>query len=341
VKGKAPAFQFYPGDWVQDTRPLSLAAKGAWIDLLCIMWRSDTRGKVSLPLAGYARTFGVDEETAETVINDLVDLGTCDTEPQNGSGRITLINRRMFRESDQRRGAAERQKRLREKGGGSPERWTAIRVDILRRDDYMCAYCGKKATTVDHIIPKSRGGSADEYSNLISSCATCNAKKSNRTPEEAGLTFKYQADPRERPKSNAKVTPPSSSSSSSSPSKIKIYSASGKPEAVRFYKTKKGKKLTGEKLESFDQFWTAFSYPRGKAEAAEVWHGMRLDDEQLAKILSAAEAEAKNRQDIVADGRTPKMAQGWLSGRRWEDEAVAAANPWAELEARYGGENGS
>lgn len=62
------------------------------------------------------------------------------------------------------------------------------RKNILRRDDNRCQYCGKKATdlTIDHIIPKSRGGT-DSWENLVSACKACNNKKGNRTPEEAGM----------------------------------------------------------------------------------------------------------------------------------------------------------
>ncbi|MGQ9819988.1 MAG: HNH endonuclease [Candidatus Kapaibacteriales bacterium] len=62
------------------------------------------------------------------------------------------------------------------------------RKNILRRDGYQCQYCGVHSTylTVDHIIPKSRGG-ADSWDNLVTACISCNNKKGNQTPEEAGL----------------------------------------------------------------------------------------------------------------------------------------------------------
>ena len=53
---------------------------------------------------------------------------------------------------------------------------------------------------------------------------------------------------------------------------------------------------------------------------------MRLDipvvtDKTVNDIIVAAKAEAKRRPDLKSNGKTPKMAQGWLSGKRWEDEA--------------------
>lgn len=88
-----------------------------------------------------------------------------------------------------------------------------------------------------------------------------------------------------------------------------------------FYTTKSGKKLTGKRLESFNRFWEAFNLKKGKADAAEAWYRIpQLTDKLVEKIVRAAEIEAKRRPDIIAKGRTPKWAQGWITGRRWEDE---------------------
>ena len=57
---------------------------------------------------------------------------------------------------------------------------------ILERDEHVCQYCGKKANTVDHVVPKSRGGSSSPV-NLVAACMPCNQKKADRTPEEAGM----------------------------------------------------------------------------------------------------------------------------------------------------------
>jgi len=89
------------------------------------------------------------------------------------------------------------------------------------------------------------------------------------------------------------------------------------------YTTKKGRRLTGKRLQQFNRFWTAFAYQRGKAEASDAFldiHG--FNDELFEVIVTAATAEAASRTATLAQGKTPKMAQGWLSGRRWEDEAL-------------------
>jgi 5-methylcytosine-specific restriction endonuclease McrA len=64
------------------------------------------------------------------------------------------------------------------------------RKRILKRDENSCVYCGnKKNITLDHILPKSRGGK-NEWINLVACCSSCNKFKNDRTPEEAGMVMK-------------------------------------------------------------------------------------------------------------------------------------------------------
>ena len=62
---------------------------------------------------------------------------------------------------------------------GYDSRWDTIRIRILERDGRICHYCGAPATSVDHVIPKARGGSNNE-TNLVACCASCNASKRDR-----------------------------------------------------------------------------------------------------------------------------------------------------------------
>jgi len=62
------------------------------------------------------------------------------------------------------------------------------RKAVLARDAYTCQYCGHEAgsLTVDHVIPRSRGGQS-VWENIVASCAPCNRKKGNRLPREASM----------------------------------------------------------------------------------------------------------------------------------------------------------
>ena len=61
------------------------------------------------------------------------------------------------------------------------------RQNIFKRDKHQCQYCGKrKELTLDHVLPKSRGGKTS-WDNLVSACKSCNSKKGNHLPEEAGM----------------------------------------------------------------------------------------------------------------------------------------------------------
>ena len=65
------------------------------------------------------------------------------------------------------------------------------RENIFKRDGHTCTYCGShKNLTIDHIYPKSKGG-ANNWDNLITSCFPCNAKKGDRTPEQAGMKLGF------------------------------------------------------------------------------------------------------------------------------------------------------
>jgi 5-methylcytosine-specific restriction endonuclease McrA len=67
------------------------------------------------------------------------------------------------------------------------------RKNILRRDAYKCAYCGRSdlPLTIDHIIPKAKGGS-ESWENLVCACTNCNNRKGSRTPEEANIRLQYK-----------------------------------------------------------------------------------------------------------------------------------------------------
>lgn len=74
----------------------------------------------------------------------------------------------------------------------------------------------------------------------------------------------------------------------------------------------------------FDEFWDAFADKRGRTPAEKVWKKMKPDDALADKIIAGASAYATLRKTFRPD-QVPKMAQGWLLDRRWEDEGLIPA----------------
>lgn len=66
------------------------------------------------------------------------------------------------------------------------------REGVLIRDRYRCTYCGCHAETIDHLLPRSRGG-AWTWLNTVAACDACNNRKANRTPAEAGMRLRTPA----------------------------------------------------------------------------------------------------------------------------------------------------
>lgn len=67
------------------------------------------------------------------------------------------------------------------------------RRGVLRRDGSRCAYCGHQAATIDHVLPRSRGG-VDSWENLVACCQRCNSEKGDRTPQE--MSWRLRVAPR-------------------------------------------------------------------------------------------------------------------------------------------------
>lgn len=72
------------------------------------------------------------------------------------------------------------------------------RRTVFHRDGFTCQYCGHAAENIDHVVPKSQGGT-HVWENVVACCRRCNTKKGGRTPREAGLALlRRPAAPRRR-----------------------------------------------------------------------------------------------------------------------------------------------
>jgi 5-methylcytosine-specific restriction endonuclease McrA len=65
------------------------------------------------------------------------------------------------------------------------------RAGVFARDSRRCGYCGQTATTIDHVLPRSRGG-RNTWLNTVAACGGCNQRKGDRTPAEAGMALRIQ-----------------------------------------------------------------------------------------------------------------------------------------------------
>jgi 5-methylcytosine-specific restriction endonuclease McrA len=62
------------------------------------------------------------------------------------------------------------------------------RAALMRRDNYKCAYCGRHGETIDHVLPRSRGGQ-HSWENTVAACQMCNHRKADRLLSELGWTL--------------------------------------------------------------------------------------------------------------------------------------------------------
>jgi hypothetical protein len=95
---KLPFLQFYPADYLVDTRVLTLSARGAWVDILCILHGSSTRGTTKFPARGWARIMGVPEPDFSSALREIEDMKVGDV-IRDSNGDVTVTCRRMMNES--------------------------------------------------------------------------------------------------------------------------------------------------------------------------------------------------------------------------------------------------
>jgi 5-methylcytosine-specific restriction endonuclease McrA len=79
-----------------------------------------------------------------------------------------------------------------------PYRWTTPlnRRSVFARDGHRCQYCDGPAESIDHVVPRSRGG-LHSWDNVVAACRPCNVRKRDRMLTETSMTLRHQpAEPR-------------------------------------------------------------------------------------------------------------------------------------------------
>lgn len=131
---KLPFMQFFPTDWIRDTRMLSPMARGCWIDAICTMWDSPERGVCHADVTGMSRMWGCTEDETFAVLEEFKRYNTCEVEIV-GTGchaAVTLMSRRIVRDENEREQARIRKnkQRAREAESGVTEKSRAHHGDV-------------------------------------------------------------------------------------------------------------------------------------------------------------------------------------------------------------------
>lgn len=117
---KLPFLQFFTGDWLKDpsVSMLSPSTRGIWFDLICVMSESDRSGVLTGYRPALARLARCTPDELAGALNELTLCGTAGVS-ENENGIVTVINRRMLRESKTRENEAKRQREWRERQPGN------------------------------------------------------------------------------------------------------------------------------------------------------------------------------------------------------------------------------
>lgn len=179
--GKAPAFQFYPMDWLGDVelQTASSATRGIWINALCRMWFSRVKGELSGSQEALSKILNCSQRELETLLEENLALRFCYAS-RNDNGHITLRNRRMYRIEKDRNLNKLRQQKFRDKRQSNGE--------ITPPSSTSSSSKEKETKKKKVFSPKSL--SPQEYLGGLSADAEALAKKLSAFPQKPGRPWK-------------------------------------------------------------------------------------------------------------------------------------------------------
>lgn len=120
---KLPWMKWWPKNWEEDTKHLTITSAGFWIRVLSAMWEQPERGKITMSLGGYSRLIKCTISETKKALEELINTKVCNSnlaipvKISISSGEneyITLINRRMVREEKARKKARARKRKSRD-----------------------------------------------------------------------------------------------------------------------------------------------------------------------------------------------------------------------------------
>ena len=171
-----PWLKFYTNDWRADPalRMCSMAARGLWIELICLMHEASPYGHLMVygqppNEAQLASLTGIPAAELPHLVAEIERLGVFSRTKEG-----VIYSPEMARDPDRFRPGAKRP-------------WVPLDIQraVFRRDGRRCAYCGsiKGPFHLDHVLPWSRGGQ-HTVENLTVACQPCNTAKSDMTLDE-------------------------------------------------------------------------------------------------------------------------------------------------------------
>lgn len=163
---ESPYIPFYPSDWLAGTRGLTAAETGVYITLISLMYEREQ--PIDMPPFRLARLCGCTIPSLSKALATLIEEGKV-IETDHGLWSPCI----------------DKWAELWLKGSRRPAIPKRILSEVWDRYGACCVYCGDQSGPfdVDHVMPRSRGGS-DDAENLVIACSHCNRSKGSRTPEE-------------------------------------------------------------------------------------------------------------------------------------------------------------
>jgi len=161
---KNPAFQFYVNDYFRDTRILTEAARGVWMDVLCILWwTAPGVRKKTLPSDDWSRLLSCDVGVFDDAVSQFERHNICDV-IREGNGDVTLLSRRMLRDDEYRENTRDRVAKSRRKKRGNADGNASVTPKLQRSSSSSSS----SVTKVTLSEPGAQGGGDVVHSLLVS-----------------------------------------------------------------------------------------------------------------------------------------------------------------------------
>ncbi len=328
---KLPYMQFFVDDWLSDEklRLCSSAARGLWIDVLCLMWKNDQRGYLQVggkPVTSLqlARMSGRTEDEVSAQLQELVDAGVPSL-AANGC----LFSRRMIREqrlSEVRAKAGSQGGNPRFKGSYATPGYVYamrrhngnIKIGISKNPKSRKTNIAVSQGMIDllRMWPVNNMGAAESL---------LHEKFKDRCV--GGEWFTLTDADLDSIDSFLLVQNQSNHLANGS-AKVEQIPGSGIGSGIE--PLKKGKRGPGGKEnQSFEQFWAVYPRHEKRKHALKLWEQINPDEGLLKQILAAVEKAKKSAQ--WRDPQYIPLPTTWLNAAQWDDEPLPPAAPTVKI----------